>query len=440
MLIVTPTPCKVIQVDLGEPPQPLAVEDRYRAVCLFVRLEGIVLGHRILHAAELPLTGAQMEVLTQEIATATLASYVSSREHNPDLSGLDPERCLQYLAAINPIQKFQQIFRTRRSSPPMDSVSVVVCTHERPGALRRCLQSLQEQYADSLDILVVDNTPKTAATRDIVTAFAGVRYVREDRPGLSYARNCGIAHTRGEFIAFTDDDVSVDKHWIRELLQPFEDATVMATTGLVIPAELETKEQALFEHWLSFHRGYRIRRFGSDFFHRSGQSTPPVWDIGAGANMAFRRRIFHEVGLFDTRLGAGAAGCSEDSEFWYRILKHGWELVYTPLASVRHFHRADPAGLMRQMTMYARGHSAALAVQFSRDRRFGTLSRILTGLPKYHARRIAAALFMRGALPYWIASAWGAFAGTVRAPFMGSDQSANSTTSAAEEATSAIRG
>src|SRR5438034_287760 len=74
----------------------------------------------------------------------------------------------------------------------------------------------------------------------------------------------------------------------------------------------------------------------------------PVWRIGCGANMAFRRAAFAKVGLFDTRLGAGASGCSEDSELWYRLLATGGVCHYEPSAVVYHYHRSDWSSLRRQ--------------------------------------------------------------------------------------------
>ena len=66
-------------------------------------------------------------------------------------------------------------------------------------------------------------------------------------------------------------------------------------TGLVLPAELRTDAQVLFEsHW-SFNRGYRARTFDTAFFETGDRRMAPVWDIGAGVNMAFRRDVFDEA-------------------------------------------------------------------------------------------------------------------------------------------------
>ena len=102
-----------------------------------------------------------------------------------------------------------------------------------------------------------------------------VRYVREPRPGLDWARNRAIAEARGDVIAFTDDDVAVDPGWIRALVAAFgSDETVAAVTGLVLPAELETEAQVLFERYRSFSRGFVPRRIAAV---GRGAGGAPLW-------------------------------------------------------------------------------------------------------------------------------------------------------------------
>jgi glycosyltransferase involved in cell wall biosynthesis len=211
-------------------------------------------------------------------------------------------------------------------------------------------------------------------------------YIREPRPGLDVARNRGIDNTSGEIIAFVDDDAIVHQDWLGRVRQGFKDKDVMAVTGLVLPAELETEAQFLFEsHW-GFGRGYLPRVFGNRFLEGTRSRGAPVWEIGAGANMAFRRKVFDKVGLFDDRLDVGAAGCSGDSEMWYRILAQGWACHYEPSVVVYHYHRRNMEDLYQQIHYYMRGHVAALLIQFERYRHWGNLRRILISLPWYYAR------------------------------------------------------
>jgi GT2 family glycosyltransferase len=105
--------------------------------------------------------------------------------------------------------------------------------------------------------------------------------------------------------------------------------------------------------------------------------------------MAFRREIFGRLGGFDERLDVGAAGCSGDSEYWYRILSAGGVCRYEPAAVIYHYHRRDFDGLARQLRAYMRGHVAALLVQYERSCELGNLLRLLLVLPRVYARKFS---------------------------------------------------
>jgi GT2 family glycosyltransferase len=216
-----------------------------------------------------------------------------------------------------------------------------------------------------------------------------IQYLLEPRPGLSVARNTGIHHCIGDIIAFTDDDAIVHPDWIARLQQSFHEPKVMAVTGLVLPAELETEVQLIFQQSpAGFTKGYSPLSFDSQFFEEMKHQGVPVWNIGAGANMAFRRKAFALVGYFDERLGAGASGCSEDSEFWYRILAEGWLCCYEPTAVIYHYHRRDMDSLKHQAYQYMRGHTAALLVQFVNYKHWGNIRRLFLALPRYYIKRL----------------------------------------------------
>jgi len=275
------------------------------------------------------------------------------------------------------------------AGPDPAAVSVVVCTRDRADELARCLASLSELAVAPREVIVVDNAPGDGATAAVAARFPGVAYVPEPRPGLSVARNTGIRAASGRIIAFVDDDTLVHPRWLERLLLGFGDPDVLAVTGLVLPSELESPSQVVFEERMgSAGRGYRPMRFDAAFFAPQRRIGVPVWAIGAGANMALRREAFALVGDYDERLGAGAAGCSEDSELWYRILAAGGACRYVPDAVVLHRHRREAAALQRQAHDYLRGHVAALFVQGARMRHPGNLRRALITIPAYLLRRV----------------------------------------------------
>jgi glycosyltransferase involved in cell wall biosynthesis len=247
--------------------------------------------------------------------------------------------------------------------PPRVPVSVVICTRNRAPILRLCLESLRGLACQPEEIVVVDNAPTDDSTQQVVAAYPGIKYCVEPRPGLSHARNTGVAQATHSILAFTDDDVVLHPDWVYHVWQTFQDEAVFAMTGLVLVSELQTEAQQIFEkHW-SFNRGYQDIYYDPAYLQRVLPSGPPVWHIGAGANNAFRKEVFQEVGLFDERLGAGASGCSEDSEMWFRILTRGHTIHYNPRAVVYHAHRQHLHELRKQIYAYMRGHAAAALIQ-----------------------------------------------------------------------------
>ena len=269
--------------------------------------------------------------------------------------------------------------KTRPAAALGERVSVVICTRDRPVELQRCLASFPRQSRMPDEIVVVDNASADNRTREVALA-AGVEYFREDRPGLDLARNAGVLAAAGDLILFTDDDVVLHPLWLERMVDAF-DENIDAVTGLVLPGELETFAQLHFERYWGFGKGFRRIDFGSSFFEMDRSTGCPAWEIGAGASMGFRAKLFREIGLFDERLDVGAAGCSGDSEYWHRVLFHGRRCRYDPAVVAFHFHRREIAGLRRQLRAYMRGHSAALLIQYERSGNHGNLRRLLWSIP-----------------------------------------------------------
>lgn len=250
-------------------------------------------------------------------------------------------------------------------APARFDASVVICTRDRPDELRRCLASLPRQTLRPREVIVVDNAPSDDRTHEVALA-AGAIYVREDRPGLDFARNTGARRATSAIVAYTDDDVLLHPTWLERLVSAFDAPQIAAVAGLVLPAELATEAQRHFEtHW-SFGRGFRRQDFDAARFAAYRHGVFPAWEVGAGASMAFRREAFGRIGYFDERLDVGQAGCSGDSELWYRALSHGLTCRYEPRSVAFHFHRRTMDGLARQIHGYMRGHAAALLVQCER--------------------------------------------------------------------------
>ncbi len=226
-------------------------------------------------------------------------------------------------------------------------VSVVVCTRDRSHALRRCLRALTKLDYREYEVVVVDNASVGAETAEVVAATP-FRYVREDRPGLDWARNRGIAESRSEIIAYVDDDAVVDPNWLVAIVAAFEDPAVDAVTGLVLAAELTWPAQHVFEQYGGMGKG--MNRRDLDGSRMTAAERVAAHYAGVGANMAFRRQTFDRVGSFDTALDVGTpSNGAGDLDIFHRVLVAGLTIRYEPAAFVWHYHRRESRHLRKQL-------------------------------------------------------------------------------------------
>jgi len=282
------------------------------------------------------------------------------------------------------IEMMEKLFSTYLpiDLPEKANVSVVICTRNRSESLKACLNSLHQQVCMPQEIIVVDNAPTDDSTKIVSEQFSGVTYCREVRPGLDIARNTGAKQAKHPIVAYTDDDVQVHRFWTYNVWETFLDENIHAITGLVISTSLDTESQQIFEKYWGFNKGYRDIFFTNEFLNTG--FAPRVWEIGAGANMAFRKQALENVGFFDERLDVGAAGCSGDSEIWYRILTSGYTIQYTPRTVVFHEHRKEISALHKQVFNYMRGHAASVLIQHVQNKNAGYKKYLYHDLSKYY--------------------------------------------------------
>ena len=356
-------PVRMIEIELGQPLPTITALDAkkgsyYRRARCLVRL----------HTQ--PLGLVELIIDTDELSPGEYAPHVwqaLSEQINEHLrqDGLSPVTALT--AAGLPNLLTPQCIEERESflqTAPF--VSIIVSTRDRPEDLARCLQALMALHYPRYEVIVVDNAPTTTATADFIQqAYSDeprIQYMRENHPGSSLARNCGIMAARGEIFAFTDDDTVVDAYWLAELVKAFSSRDKVAcVTSLVSPLELETQAQAWFEEYGGFDKGFTRR-----IFDRSGSADIPLYPFaagrfGTGAGMAFTAAFLRSEGGFDPALGPGTrAGGGEDLAAFFRVIIGGYQLVYEPASLLYHLHRRGYAHLQKQIYHYGSGLTAYL--------------------------------------------------------------------------------
>jgi GT2 family glycosyltransferase len=403
-------PVAVIEFDLAGRLDDVHNLDRYTSARALVRLHGVPLG-----IVEVPVVDQKCssDSLRRAACRQLTWQIVSHLASDALASGIRD--------AGGTIVDLPSVTHSSIDPSTLPTVSVVVCSRDRAPDLVRCLSALQRLDPAPAEILVVDNAPRTEETRELVASFRGVRYIREPRPGLDWARSRGVIEARSEIVAFTDDDVIVDRGWVGALARTFADVDVAAVTGLVLPFELETEAQALFERYGGFARGFERREYRVDTERGERASTlhGGTGKFGTGANMAFRRAVLSEVGLFDPALDVGTVtNGGGDLEMFHRILAAGRVLVYEPAALVWHRHRRTYAKLREQIANNGIGFYSYLVRGALRSRadRWPFIRLGLWWLWWWNVRRLLQTFYKPGQFPrdLIVAELVGSFKGLLR--------------------------
>jgi len=202
----------------------------------------------------------------------------------------------------------------------------------------------------SLDLLVVDQSDDDrtgAIVRGLAANHPNLRYLHTSTPGLSRAYNIGIRETRGELLAFTDDDCIAPPDWIIAIEAAFASArdAEMLYGQVLLPQSLEDCSDQVptlpieAPQRLSRQDGFRI--------------------YGMGANFAARRSLFMRIGGFDEMLGGGGPlKSSQDFDLQYRAYVAGAVVLLRPDVKVDHYGVRNPSQWHSTLRSYGFGDGA----------------------------------------------------------------------------------
>jgi glucosyl-dolichyl phosphate glucuronosyltransferase len=213
-------------------------------------------------------------------------------------------------------------------------ITAVICTHNRADYLEKALASLRDQSlaAEEFEVLVVDNSSndRTAeVTHDMLRVTPNLRYLKEERLGLSWARNAGLEACRSPYLAYLDDDARADRDWLKNLLRVFETAAPACVGGRV------------WLDWGTAPPGWLPPRYFSLYtFVDYGSEDRPLGEreYVVGANIAFRCDALRALGGFDPNLGrkGGQLLSGEESAIVNKLREQGLPVHYAGSAAVWH--------------------------------------------------------------------------------------------------------
>ena len=194
-------------------------------------------------------------------------------------------------------------------------LSIIICTYNRLDFLKKCIDSILKQIStnNDIEIVVIDNNCNDG-TKEYINSLNStyINYFLETKQGLSHARNKGIEVSKGDFLAFVDDDATIDEKWLKSLLYHLKTQNINHIYGGPIFPNFEVK----CPKWID--DGYFIRKFKSSDGYLDKLTAQ---DGFSGGNMCIPKNIFDKVGVFNTDLGMQGKemGLGEESELFFRI-------------------------------------------------------------------------------------------------------------------------
>jgi glycosyltransferase involved in cell wall biosynthesis len=246
----------------------------------------------------------------------------------------------------------------------LPSVSVIITACASQQALEHCLRSILRSEYDDFEVIVVDNGPPSSETaRMLVRQFPGelrLRYVEAPWSSTSCARNTGLARAEAEIVAFTDDDVLVDRLWLRTSVEALlSDEGIVCVTGYCAPRDLDGEIRFLPERLgdgvrRTIHRLPDCRKENPLLLYTAG-------GLGPGAGPVMLTEVAREVGGFDPALGPATPACGgEHIDLLVRLLQSGYALSYEPSAIVWREHPVHAGRRRRQIYHHGVGLGAII--------------------------------------------------------------------------------
>ena len=237
-------------------------------------------------------------------------------------------------------------------------VSIVIPTKNCENLIDKCLASIRnlDYPTDKLEVIVVDGH-STDTTVDIARRH-GCKVIYEEGGTIGYARDKGVKNAKGEFVAFTDADCTVDRDWIKELLKHFNNDEIAAVGGPNITPDNDTDFAKCVGVVLSFlsKPGARYGLIGGEV--REIYHNPTC-------NVIYRREMLEEVGGFNHNLVT-----VDDEELDYRIKKKGYKILYTPNVEVYHYRTPNWKKFAKMAYNYGLGRMQAIKLHRDMGRWF----------------------------------------------------------------------
>lgn len=230
-------------------------------------------------------------------------------------------------------------------------ISVLIPTFQRSKKIIPCVKSLLENNHQQFEIIIVDQN-KDMNTKNVLKKINSRKikyYHLFHSKGKAKALNFAISKTKGDILAFTDDDCLVEKNWLSEMNKSFKKyPKVIGVLGTVFPYRSEKNTGKICPAINPKRKELMLSENNYKFEH-----------LGLGNNMAFKKSLFKKSGFFKPWLGIGSVSkAGFESEFIYRVIRQSKLIYITQKARVYHNRWQTPKEHQEKQNMYTCGYLA----------------------------------------------------------------------------------
>lgn len=236
-------------------------------------------------------------------------------------------------------------------------ISIIIPTKDRTSEICQCIDSISRQSLLPHEVIIVDSSENAylnSVLEGKIPAIMPLVKLVHVKASLSEARNIGVRHSSGDILFFFDDDVILDRDYIKQVMTVFandENGKVGGVMGNIINISRDLTSLASvmrrFFFWDHFGDGKFLPSGLPTYVH--GNRKVMQTEFLSGCMSAYSRKVLKEF-AFDENLGK-LSGYSymEDADMSYRVSRK-YTLIYTPFAKLEHHPSAKARVDRRNVT------------------------------------------------------------------------------------------
>lgn len=211
-------------------------------------------------------------------------------------------------------------------------VSILIVHFGDPKITKNCLKSIYKSDLKGLnyEILILDNTPNKNYKRHFAK-YPNLKYIKTKKNNYCFALNLGINKSKSEFIVFLNQDIQVDKNWLKELLKTIRKNEKI---GCVMPKILFSNSGKINSLGVKVNEDYYYEDIG---FNKKDSENLHEHEIehASGCSVLYRKSALEDIGGVDEDFVLYL----EDVELSERLKNKGWKIILCPKSIIYHdFH------------------------------------------------------------------------------------------------------